>query len=112
MIKNINDENLVEGDAIKYYCKKCNKNVVMKIMFVPEGMLGKCCSCRGFTILKKNENYIQEIPIQNIPKCPTCQSTNIKRVSGTSKAVSVAMWGLLSQKVKKQFHCNNCGYEW
>lgn len=48
----------------------------------------------------------------NIPKCPTCSSTNIKKVSGTSKAFSVAMFGLLSQKVKKQFHCNNCGYEW
>lgn len=49
---------------------------------------------------------------QNVPKCPTCSSTNIKKVSGTSKAVSVAMFGLLSQKVKKKFHCNNCGYEW
>lgn len=49
---------------------------------------------------------------KNVPKCPTCQSTNIKKVSGTYKAVSVAMFGLLSQKVKKQFHCNNCGYEW
>lgn len=46
------------------------------------------------------------------PKCPTCQSTNIKKVSATSKVASVAMFGLLSQKVKKQFHCNNCGYEW
>ena len=50
--------------------------------------------------------------IQNVPKCPTCQSTNIKRVSVVSKASSVFMWGLLSQKVKKQWHCNNCGYEW
>lgn len=49
---------------------------------------------------------------QNKPKCPTCQSTNIKKVSGTSKAISVAMFGLFSQKVKKQFHCNNCDYEW
>lgn len=48
----------------------------------------------------------------NVLKCPTCSSTNIKKVSGTSKAVSVAMFGLLSQKVKKKFHCNNCGYEW
>lgn len=53
-----------------------------------------------------------EIKKENIPKCPTCQSTNIKKISGASKAVSVAMFGLLSQKVKKQFHCNNCGYEW
>lgn len=50
--------------------------------------------------------------VKNVPKCPTCQSTNIKKVSTASKAGSVFMWGLLSQKVKKQWHCNNCGYEW
>ncbi len=49
---------------------------------------------------------------QNVPKCPTCQSTDIKKISTASKAGSVFMWGLLSQKVKKQWHCNNCGSEW
>lgn len=49
---------------------------------------------------------------KNKPKCPTCSSNNVKRISETSKAISVAMFGLLSQKVKKRFHCNNCGYEW
>lgn len=58
--------------------------------------------------LLKNDKIMQA----NVPKCPTCSSTNIKKVSGTSKVISVAMFGLLSQKVKKQFHCNNCGYEW
>lgn len=48
----------------------------------------------------------------NVPKCPTCQSTNIKKISTTSKVTSVAMFGLLSQKVKKTYHCNKCGYEW
>ena len=47
-----------------------------------------------------------------VPKCPTCQSTNIKKISVTSKAGSVALWGLFSQKVKKQWHCNSCGSEW
>lgn len=47
-----------------------------------------------------------------VPKCPTCQSTNIRKVSVTSKAVSVGLFGIFSQKVKKQFHCCNCGYEW
>lgn len=51
-------------------------------------------------------------PTPNIPKCPTCQSTDIKKVSTMSKAGSVALWGLFSQKVKKQWHCNNCGSEW
>lgn len=87
----------------------------MRITFTPKEIVGKCPSCKGNIILKKNDNNIPEEPqiqvVNNIPKCPTCQATNNKRISGTSKAVSVAMWGLLSQKIKKQFHCNNCGYE-
>lgn len=41
--------------------------------------------------------------------CPYCNSTNCKKISGVSKATSVAMFGIFSQKVKKQWHCNNCG---
>lgn len=50
--------------------------------------------------------------IANAPKCPTCQSTDILKISGLSKVVSVAVWGIFSQKVHKQWHCNNCGSEW
>lgn len=44
--------------------------------------------------------------------CPTCGSTNTKKISGLSKAASVGLFGIFSQKVKHQFHCNSCGYEW
>lgn len=112
-LKSISDKDLVEGDVIKYHCEKCNKNVVMKIMFAPEGMLGKCCSCRNFITLKKNENYIPETTeIKNLPKCPTCSSTNLQKISVTSKVVNTAMFGVLGTKRHKTFHCNNCGYEW
>ena len=40
--------------------------------------------------------------------CPYCNSSNCKKISGISKATSVAMFGIFSQKVKKQWHCNNC----
>jgi hypothetical protein len=40
--------------------------------------------------------------------CPYCNSTNCKKISGVSKATSVAMFGIFLQKVKKQWHCNNC----
>lgn len=46
------------------------------------------------------------------PKCPTCGSTDLSKVSTMSKAGSVIMFGLLSQKVKKTWHCNKCKYEW
>lgn len=48
----------------------------------------------------------------NIPHCPTCGSEKLSKVSTMSKAGSVFMFGLLSQKVKKTWHCDNCGYEW
>ena len=54
-------------------------------------------------------NKKKPVPELNIPKCPTCGSTNIKKISGLSKVGSVAVWGLLSRKVHKQWHCNNCG---
>lgn len=44
--------------------------------------------------------------------CPTCGSTNTRKISGMAKAASVGLFGIFSQKVKHQFHCNNCGYEW
>lgn len=53
-----------------------------------------------------------EIRNTNIPKCPTCSSTNLKKISATSKVVNTAMFGIWGTKRYKQFHCNNCGYEW
>lgn len=80
-------------------------------------------SCEGcgkkFTKLivpQRPEGWIrptpEEIALEHKPKCPTCGSDNIKKISATSKAASVAMWGLLSRKVHKQWHCNHCGSEW
>lgn len=49
---------------------------------------------------------------KNVPKCPTCGSASIKKISGISKAGSIALWGIFSRKVHKQWHCDNCGSEW
>lgn len=47
----------------------------------------------------------------NTPKCPICGSANIKKISDLSKAGSVAMWGIFSRKVHKQWHCDHCDSE-
>lgn len=60
--------------------------------------------------LKQQESG--KVKEDNKPRCPTCGSTNLSKVSTMSKAGSVFMWGLFSQKVKKTWHCNNCKYEW
>ena len=48
----------------------------------------------------------------NKPKCPTCSSTNIKKISALSKVAGASMFGLFSKTARSQFQCNNCGYKW
>lgn len=44
-----------------------------------------------------------------IVTCPYCKSTNTKKISNTSKAMSVGLFGIFGMsKVNKQWHCNNC----
>lgn len=45
-----------------------------------------------------------------IVECPYCHSTNTKKISGLSKAGSVAVLGFFALgKTSKQWHCNQCG---
>jgi len=48
----------------------------------------------------------------NIPKCPTCGSTAVKRISDLKKGVSMALWGAFSDTFGKTYQCNHCGYKW
>ena len=49
---------------------------------------------------------------QNMPKCPTCGSTNIKKIGTMSKIVGASMFGLFSKAAMSQFRCGDCGYKW
>lgn len=54
-------------------------------------------------------NSNSEVVQQNVPRCPYCSSTDLKKISGFSKAGSVALFGIFSVgKVSKQWHCNSC----
>lgn len=48
----------------------------------------------------------------NKPKCPTCGSTNIKKISGTKRWLSTGLFGLASSNIGKSMYCQNCGYKW
>ena len=48
----------------------------------------------------------------NIPKCPTCGSTNIKPISGTKRWLTAGLFGLASSNVGKSMECKACGYKW
>lgn len=51
-------------------------------------------------------------PIDTKIKCPKCGSKNTKVISGASKAVSVALWGVFAaNKVISKYVCNNCNHK-
>lgn len=49
---------------------------------------------------------------QNTPKCPTCGSTNVEKISTTKKAIGFVTVGVFSSNFGKTMHCKNCGYKW
>lgn len=66
----------------------------------------------------KNTKYIEsksddERPqVKYIPKCPTCSSPDIKKISSTKRWFSTGLFGIASSDVGKTMQCNNCGYKW
>lgn len=45
---------------------------------------------------------------ENKIECPYCHSTNTTKITTTAKVVNTAMFGLLGNKRRHQWHCNNC----
>lgn len=61
----------------------------------------------------KTQNYnmpkqVYSKTCNELPKCPYCNSTNIKKLSFTKKTISIGGLGILSNKIGKQWHCSNC----
>ena len=57
---------------------------------------------------RKRDMWVKDY--ENIPKCPICSSTDIKKISLTNKAASALTFGVLSAgHVSKTYKCNTCG---
>ncbi len=94
-------------------CKQCKRKYPK--MFI------KCPKCKIQLIKLSTENkndtkQIQNIITQNsqinLPKCPTCGSTNVNKISTTKKAVGFLAVGVFSSNLGKTMECKNCGYKW
>ena len=53
-----------------------------------------------------------QLQSDNTPKCPTCGSTNIKKISGAKRWLTTGILGLASSDVGKFMQCENCGAKW
>lgn len=101
------DCNCLEGtleenkNLIAVRCKHCGKQVIV---------LEKHTTVDHRT--KSVENQQVNSISESAPKCPTCGSTNIKKISSTAKVTNTVLFGIFGNKRKKQFHCESCGYEW
>lgn len=65
----------------------------------------------AFNLATYGNKFGKIIP-RNLPKCPHCASTNIKRISDTNRTVSVLTWGLASSKIGMQYECKSCKHKW
>lgn len=48
----------------------------------------------------------------NCPKCPTCHSTNVFKISEIERGTSIISLGIFSKKINKSYKCKHCGYIW
>lgn len=94
-------------------CTKCGE--YYEIGELKENICPKC-GCKE--LLGENEYFAREVGFveqptpQNIPRCPTCGSTNVEKISTAQKAFGFALVGLFSSNLGKTMHCKNCGYKW
>ena len=91
----------------KAICDKCDI-VLMKLSDYER--LGMEANRANFQKEVERQEKLQKQ--QNIPKCPTCGSTNIKRITTANRAVSVLTLGILSGKIGKNYECLNCKAKW
>jgi transcription elongation factor Elf1 len=55
----------------------------------------------------------QEATQEFQPKCPTCGSPNVEKISVANKAKNALLWGVFSLgRLSKTFHCKQCKYVW
>ena len=103
---------------ITYKCPNCGR-----MYNYDEDGWYDCMNCgyplkRAEEVKKVRNPYVPKVigevstPSKNQPKCPTCGSTNIQKISATSKIGGAFMFGWFSKTARSQFKCNNCGYKW
>ena len=61
-----------------------------------------------------NDNYESQKydDTVNKPHCPTCNSTNIRKIPTSKKISGGLMFGFFSSNVRKTFECLDCKYKW
>jgi uncharacterized membrane protein YvbJ len=89
------------------FCASCGQSILEDARF--------CSSCgqgQGQSVSVGNGAAVAPALAMG-PKCPTCNSTDIEKISLKNKIGSAALLGVFALgKISKTFKCNGCGYKW
>ena len=119
---------LYSKDGMVYAeCEVCKKIMKFKERDIEQILEGVECFCGNVSTciggMPVKQAPVPARPVQPVvqqviysqpsgPRCPTCGSTNIQKISLASKAVGGYMFGILSSNIRNTFKCNSCGYKW
>lgn len=104
-----------------YICNKCNKGYSFDTSNEYSKLCPICNTEMEFfyngdcdtELAEKVKNQKPIVPsTKPTIKCPTCGSTQVKRISTTAKVVGATMFGLFSKTAQSQFECLDCKYKW
>lgn len=110
-----------EMNHVRVYCSECDYNDVIELnnfdelveqeyVLLKEGITLKCEKCgvehTDRKILYKPKDHYTTV---NIPRCPICQSTNLKKITVGSKLLAAGMVGVFAAPyTSKTYECMNC----
>ncbi len=105
----VNDEDLV--------CPKCGFDLIMyknEFSRIYNEKLKKLDESSKPQIQQQIIYHTEKSQSQNVhkPRCPYCNSENLTRITSLDKVVNIALFGVLGNKRKYQWHCNNCKTNW
>lgn len=105
-------------DAIQYLinetgCTEEANEVVDEIKDLMKGSLKQSVNKNTYNYQSaQSSKPIHSTQSQNVPHCPTCNSTNIEKISVGKKMKGSFLFGIFSSDVRNQMHCKDCGYKW
>jgi RNA polymerase subunit RPABC4/transcription elongation factor Spt4 len=72
-----------------------------------------CRYCGRDLVVTKSPVQPSRPYVNNEPKCPTCGSTRIQKITAASKIGKAALFGIFAVgAISKTFKCDNCGHQW
>lgn len=108
------------SDVLHHDWEKLPNQIILEEYVKPNPLFDEELYNKRIALEKRQEEatsnrlYMEKQQAQkaNVPKCPTCGSTNVHPISTAKKAFGFALVGLFSSNLGKSYECDNCKYKW